>query len=1305
MSAEQKKYDVFISYSHADKSIAEAIFAFLTDKKIRCFIDSRDLQKGKNWSRLLPSAIRNSRLMLAIFSHNFNISEHTDNEISIASNRNIPILVFRITDDDFDGTKEYYLTKSNWIEAFPEPDKYFGELYKNICLLLGIKGDGPTIPLEPATPVAAFTPEAALVKKGLDEMAKLDGDRDLAAYYFRKAAKAGYPEGEYLIAMAYYTGNGIPRSLDDALHWLHKAADHGESRALYWLGRIYRYGIGVERNPMRALELYTKSAELGNGKAMKDLGRIFKTGELGVQDSERAQEYYAQALDTIYDKAFGENDPEAMVDLSYFFFDGEYRERNYDYAVRLNQRALPYAYPAAYNNLGICYDSAMGLKRDLVKSHEMQMIAANLGLPVAMNNVSQNFLMGHGVEQNIEEFKEWRRRSAECGCERAMNAIGYDYYSGEHSEVDLRKAQMWLEKAIKAGSLDAMNSLAQIFESGAIECDNCKEKAFNLYKQAAMNGNVLAYYYLGNCYKLGIGTPENDVEAERWYLKIVALYEDMLSRETEVFTSHPGSGGLTYCSLSEYKQLFALVFYNLAEIYSTSSSVEHDLTRSRDYRAIATKLNPELAAAQETHTDSIEQLEEALSEGDSAALDKLITIYQNNRAQLERIATYAVEHKIFPLKRDYVTGFDHVEEVFRCAKVEKHQTFVDYLSALLDFARESGCLNNSYTIYNAVCREVKRGNMNLSEANLEFLRDDANKLIDDIFAPGYLRRRKEHFDLLFPGYDPERIARGDIYDERHFKLFYTAHTNFKNDSVASDMLLEELFAPMICEPLRSAIVSSECGEVVCSGELHKVWATFLTTYDTLCDKHADIQRVKLPRLQFGALVPVASVEQLHTRGIEALRALISLGKLFGERWNDILSNSDNNDRLLDIAEAMEGEAELQTLIISYVDIQTHFDTLFSYVSSLQNAHLDGNNAALADELNAYVARLEAHGIPHDLPHYTPDNLPEGSTYENVDMSGERISDDIATDVASQTSLGDDYYYGQNGKTKDYVKAAKWYRMAANSGDAYAQYSLGYCYEKGQGIPKLPSEAVKWYRAAAEQQYTAAQIQLGLCFEYGRGIEADCAEAVRWYTKAAERGSARGQCNLGYCYKVGKGCTQDYTKAHYWLKRAANQDHTRATSILGDLYYYGQGVEKDYNEAVRLYRKAADKEYAYAQYDLGWCYEKGLGVEKNATEAVKWYTKASKQGNIAATSALGRCLLKGDGIEKNITEALKLLHEAADRGSTKAQNLLGECYEKGEGVEMDISEALKRYKSAADGGNSDGANNYQRLSQQTTTESV
>ena len=134
----EKKYDVFISYSHEDRLIAEGVCGYLEGKKIRCFIDYRDIPKGATWPSAIPPAIRDSGLMLAIFSKNFNASEQTDNEISIAANRKKPILVFRITDDNFDGTKEYFLTKSNWIEAFPDPQKSFGELHRNICILLGM---------------------------------------------------------------------------------------------------------------------------------------------------------------------------------------------------------------------------------------------------------------------------------------------------------------------------------------------------------------------------------------------------------------------------------------------------------------------------------------------------------------------------------------------------------------------------------------------------------------------------------------------------------------------------------------------------------------------------------------------------------------------------------------------------------------------------------------------------------------------------------------------------------------------------------------------------------------------------------------------------------------------------------------------------------------------------------------------------------------------------------------------------------------------------------------------------------------
>lgn len=42
----------------------------------------------------------------------------------------------------------------------------------------------------------------------------------------------------------------------------------------------------------------------------------------------------------------------------------------------------------------------------------------------------------------------------------------------------------------------------------------------------------------------------------------------------------------------------------------------------------------------------------------------------------------------------------------------------------------------------------------------------------------------------------------------------------------------------------------------------------------------------------------------------------------------------------------------------------------------------------------------------------------------------------------------------------------------------AQYNLGVCYDRGNGVTKNAEEAVKWYRKAAEQGYAKAQDSLG-----------------------------------------------------------------------------------------------------------------------------------------------------------------------------------------------------------------------------------
>ena len=45
---------------------------------------------------------------------------------------------------------------------------------------------------------------------------------------------------------------------------------------------------------------------------------------------------------------------------------------------------------------------------------------------------------------------------------------------------------------------------------------------------------------------------------------------------------------------------------------------------------------------------------------------------------------------------------------------------------------------------------------------------------------------------------------------------------------------------------------------------------------------------------------------------------------------------------------------------------------------------------------------------------------------------------------------------------------KWYTLAAEQGEASAQYNLGFMYNNGEGVPQDDKTAVKWYTLAAEQ---------------------------------------------------------------------------------------------------------------------------------------------------------------------------------------------------------------------------------------------
>ena len=141
----------------------------------------------------------------------------------------------------------------------------------------------------------------------------------------------------------------------------------------------------------------------------------------------------------------------------------------------------------------------------------------------------------------------------------------------------------------------------------------------------------------------------------------------------------------------------------------------------------------------------------------------------------------------------------------------------------------------------------------------------------------------------------------------------------------------------------------------------------------------------------------------------------------------------------------------------------------------------------------------------------------------------------AGNIEAQNRMGLMYLFGE-GAPKDLALAVRWFRMAADQGDARAQYQLGDIYA---GID--PNQAVPWLTKAAEQGLNIAQVTLGADYENGWGVGQDYAQAAAWYRRSADQGNINAQLSLGMMLSEGRGVPKDPVAAYMWLSLAHKAD--------------------------------------------------------------------------------------------------------------------------------------------------------------------
>lgn len=217
---------------------------------------------------------------------------------------------------------------------------------------------------------------------------------------------------------------------------------------------------------------------------------------------------------------------------------------------------------------------------------------------------------------------------------------------------------------------------------------------------------------------------------------------------------------------------------------------------------------------------------------------------------------------------------------------------------------------------------------------------------------------------------------------------------------------------------------------------------------------------------------------------------------------------------------------------------------------------------------------------------------------------------------------------------------------AERGNAAAQYSIGWRYDDGEGVPVDDAEAVKWYRLAAEQGYPAAEYSLGVMYANGEGVLANDVEAVKWYRIAAGHGDAKAQYSIGWRYLNGRGVPQDDAEAATWYLKAGEQGIAMAQLALGMMYDIGRGVPQNDAEAVRWYRLAGEQGSAAAQHNLGIMYRQGRGVPQDYVEAHMWLNLAASResGPKAKSFAEDRNTIAVRMTPQQISEAQRLARD-------------------------------------------------------------
>ncbi|KAI9489918.1 hypothetical protein BDB00DRAFT_875886 [Zychaea mexicana] len=958
-------------------------------------------------------------------------------------------------------------------------------------------------------------------------------DHATAYKHYRMAAEMGYVEAEFQVGLMLSNGTGVSCDRSEAFEWYRKAGDKDYHPALYNLGLWH---LSIKDMP-KAAEYFEKAAYLGNAAAMEGLASIYlKESSAPVSSLDRhrirlQQQRRKQAIQW-FKKAAELGNRTAQRELGKLHGTGQGIARNYERAFGLFGQAAAQNDPEATLLLGSYYEQGRAVEKDAEHALRLYLKAGRLGSPVAPFAAGQLY---HLLNRHQEAYAQYRIAAQDTRLNGEM--VG-------------KSATLMLARYI-------LSYIPVNMENDGMLGNVTKEQAFTMLERlATVEEFVPAFYWLGDCFQHGRGTPMDLTQALMWFQRSVDEAQDvdaivqlagMYDQGTGVAINkrrafdlyrqaaeHNHAEGQYHLGLAHWRGLHGMIVNQIeATRWFTLSAAQGFGESHWAMGQMAFEIGDHHLARE--HWEHGRRLEHPL------CIRSLAQLLLNNEQPSAEQATELLTQAVMLGDLDSLVALGRVHHTKATVAGQQFASLIATSPPASTAQKDADNSNMSSS---------SNGNDNSDDSN-----DDTSAML--------LQQQQEALEsatqcfeqAAMTGHVEAMFLAGQIWHEQ--KQYAAAHEYYDRAANQGHLLSRVMRARY---RLAGGLGGVEADPKAGYQELMEC-----AQMDNGVDAYHSIGQCY--ELGLGIQQDYQEAFEWYVRSAEATgdaEALVCIGRLFANR--SIQHSQQHAD--------MEAMQWFKLACVYDNHSKAHYQLGMYYLQGIRNESSNDNEEyLLAPSRYAALQHFEQAALQQD----------RDAMFQLANL----FLDLDASD------------------------AVQWMDRAAQLGSPDALRELGKLYYAGRIVDQDFERAFDLFLRAAQLDDADAAMLVGKFYEHGITMAADLDQARYWYELAIQAGHGWA-AELALALLLHRA--EDQGEAYLLFRAAAVHAFTPEQRMTPDimialyhLHGWGNAIVQE-EPAVATLLAYARAGHARVYYQIARCYETGLGVQRDLSEAFRWYSQ-------------------------------------------------------------------------------------------------